>query len=362
MFSTNVNISPIKEPEDITEKLTNSNIYCREKEREYILEFFHSNNYKTLFICGQPGTGKTSLILEIFNSNLNNIEYSFKLYLNCMSVQSIEEFYSEFFKYFNTTKNLDVLLTHFSHKKYIEMINVLKLQPNNKNLLKFLSLLNTWSEKSSENNDINNEKSNEKFKFTPIILLDEVDYLYQKNKDILFYEILNLPYLTQSNLKLMLISNNAEFDKEIFPKIENAKIKVLKYVFTPYNYTEIYEILRQKLIEINLLKNFKDDALKFISKRLANKSGDIRPALEVVKNLILANKEEFLQISSENIKIIDLREVMIKLNQKNMSFAELMTNLTVEQKIMIVALYYLMNKLKISELDEKQVNIINNNF
>lgn len=321
--------------DDITEKLTNSAIYCREKERIYILDYLTKNNTnsKTLFICGQPGTGKTSLIMDLFNNDesLKDTKYAFKIYLNCMSVNSIDSFFTEVFNYFRSKENLNIIDKHITNVKTLHKIrSALDLTPNNKNLRDFLDLI--------------------KEKFHPIILLDEVDYFYQKNKDIIFYELLNIPYLSDCDIKLMMISNNSEFDKDILPKIENQKIKVLKYVFTPYTVIEIYEILKQKLIEMKLYKNFQDEAIKLIAKKLANKLGDLRPAIEVVKKLILNNKEEF-----KNNKIITLRDVMSMLNQKYSSFCELMNNLTVEQKIVIASIYFVTAKMDVTEIDEKQV-------
>jgi broad-specificity NMP kinase len=49
---------------------------------EIVFFFGEGNDSKNLFICGQPGTGKTSLVMEIFNSGLPEIEFSFKIYIN----------------------------------------------------------------------------------------------------------------------------------------------------------------------------------------------------------------------------------------------------------------------------------------
>ena len=74
---------------DLTEKLGNSKIFCREEEKEEILDFIKSKekNKNTLFVSGQPGTGKTSLIAEILNNDLMNDEnYFLKFSINCLSI------------------------------------------------------------------------------------------------------------------------------------------------------------------------------------------------------------------------------------------------------------------------------------
>ena len=70
---------------DITEKLGNSKIFCRDDEKKEILEFIKSKekNKKTLFVSGQPGTGKTSLIAEILNCDLmDDQKYFLKFSIN----------------------------------------------------------------------------------------------------------------------------------------------------------------------------------------------------------------------------------------------------------------------------------------
>jgi Cdc6-like AAA superfamily ATPase len=377
---------------DITEKLSNSLIYCRETEKKRILDFISNKDLKTLFICGQPGTGKTSLLLEIFKKDLCLINNTIKIYINFMSVHSAEDFYYQILKFLlENRQDLKIPVA------YREALNSKKNL--NKTLLEILDLF--------------------KSKFTFLILLDEVDNFYQKQKEIVFYEILNTPYLTDTLMKLILISNNSEFDKDVMPKIESRKIKVSRIVFKPYTHNEIYEILRKKLSDSGILEVFQDEALKLISKKLANKMGDLRPAIEIVKNLILENKEKILNFdnslniccdgnnnnksntnrdnisnstsdntnTSSNNKnndndhshtsnvyndksllngfhyqkatkakpLITLRDVLVKLKQKNQGFIDLMSNLTTEQKIVLLCFYTIYDKSKNSEIDERVI-------
>ena len=89
---------------DITEKLGNSKIFCRDEEKKEILDFIKSKekNKNTLFVSGQPGTGKTSLIAEILNNDLiNDNNYFLKFSINCLSINSTGDFYEALFKYLN---------------------------------------------------------------------------------------------------------------------------------------------------------------------------------------------------------------------------------------------------------------------
>lgn len=339
-LSTSINYTP--ERIDILEKLTDSQIYCRDKERDYILNFFENEEeVKSLFICGQPGTGKTSLMNEIFKSHLTSNKFCFKIYINCMSLNSIKDFNEEIFKFFNKTSSLTIFRKIFKSKKYDSLIKILKTNPNNLKIDTLCNVLNILN-----SNDVEE-------KMTPIILLDEIDHFYQKNDDIAFFDILSIPYLSSCNLKILMISNNSEFDKYILPKIENRKIKISKYVFKPYTHVEINKILIQKLIETGFKDNFEENAIRFISSKLANKSGDLRPALEIIKSILLNQKEEF-----SNGKKVDLREVMIILKHKTSSFSEIIKNLTFEQKVVISSIYFSMINSESSIITEEQVRHI----
>ena len=168
-----------------------------------------------LFLCGQPGTGKILLMNEIFNHELKNIEFTFNLYLNCMSLNSIKEFYQEVFSFFNKSCNL-VKLQDLHVKNYKTITKILKLSPSKENLL---SLLQEFNSKSLG------------IQLKIVFLLDEIDNFYQKHEETNFFEILIIPYTVCCDLKIIMISNNSEFDKYILPKFENRKLKMNKYVF-----------------------------------------------------------------------------------------------------------------------------------
>ncbi len=317
---------------DITEKLSNSTIYCRDKEKENIIKFLKEKkeNLKTLFISGQPGTGKTSLILDIFKNNLMDDRFFFKFYLNCISLNSVDDFYENIFKLFNTTENYDFLLKIFSKEEYLKIIQCLSKTPNKKTFNKILFFLK---------------------KFTITILLDEIDFLFKKNDEYSFFELMSLPYLSKTDIKLILISNNSDFDNLIFPKLKNRNIQIEKIVFKPYTSNDLLTIMTKKLEEINLLDSFSKDSIKFLSSKL-NKTGDIRPIIATIKSVILDNKEAF---ENENKKI-ELKDMLLLIKKKNINLSEIISSMTNEQKIIVIAIYYTLKEQN-SDLEEKKIYI-----
>ncbi len=287
-----------------------------------------------LFICGQPGTGKTSLMNEIMEKNLKSHEFSFKIYLNCMSFSSIKEFYEQIFKFFNKSSNL-IKLQDLHVKNYNEIIKILKLTPNKDSLS---VLLPQFSENLLG------------VKLTLVILLDEIDNFYQKNDETSFFEILIIPYTICRDLKITMISNDSDFDKFILPKIENRKLKMNKYVFQPYTHIEIMKIISKKLEQMGYLEYFEESALRFMCSKLANKSGDLRPVLEVIKQIILNSCDQF----KNSIKI-NLKDVMNVLKQKQSHFTEIIQNLTFEQKVVVCSIYFSISSVDCNVVGEDDV-------
>ena len=326
------NISEKFDIKDITEKLGNSKIFCRDEEKKEILDFIQlkEKNSKTLFVSGQPGTGKTSLILEILNNDLaENKEYFLKFSINCLSINSTDDFYENVFKYLNDPCRYNYFEEKLGEKNQKNLINILKETPSQNNFQKILNILGK----------------------TPfIILLDEIDFLYKKRDDFLFFSLLTIPYLTNTGVKMILISNNADFDNEIFPKLKNRNITIKKIIFKPYTHKQLANIMTLKLESIGLLKFFSNDAIKFLSTKM-NKSGDIRPIISIIKEIILNNKAKIQNDSEFKITLNDTFEIIKK---KNINLSEILSSMTTEQKIVVTAIYYVIKSSGI-KLEEKVI-------
>ena len=326
----NKTIDEIIDLKDITEKLGNSKIFCRDEEKKEIIDFIKlkENNSKTLFVSGQPGTGKTSLIIEILNNDLsNNREYFLRFSINCLSINSTEDFYDAVFKYLNDASIYNYFNEILDEKNSKNIIKLLKGTPNQNSFQKILTILG---------------------KNPFIILLDEIDFLYKKKKDdYLFFSLLTIPYLTNTGVKMILISNNADFDNEIFPKLKNRNITIKKIIFKPYTHKQLANIMTLKLEAIGLLKYFSNDAIKFLSTKM-NKSGDIRPIISIIKEIILNNKTKMQNDSEFKINLSDMFDIIKK---KNINLNEILNSMTTEQKIVVAAIYYVIKNsgIKIEE-------------
>ena len=135
---------------------------------------------------------------------------------------------------------------------------------------------------------------------------------------------------------MILISNNADFDNEIFPKLKNRNITIQKLIFKPYTHKQLANIMTLKLESIGLLKYFSNDAIKFLSTKM-NKSGDIRPIISIIKEIILNNKTKIQNNTDFKIVLNDMFEIIGK---KNINLKEILSSMTTEQKIVVAAIYY----------------------
>ena len=92
-----------------------------------------------MFISGQPGTGKTSLINEIYIEDLKTEQnYFLKFAINCLSINSTEDFYESIFKFLNAPKFYNYFQKIFDDKAYNNIIEILKDVPCEDSFLKLL--------------------------------------------------------------------------------------------------------------------------------------------------------------------------------------------------------------------------------
>lgn len=327
---------------DITERLTNSKIYCRDEQKSEILAFIQEKSTKkrTLFISGQPGTGKTSLLNEIFRENEEKKEeQSFlKFAINCLAIVNTEDFYDSVIKYLQSDEVKNFLNKKIENKGLENILKILEspTKSENKGEASLMKIFNIFKEAKTE--------------FSFIILLDEVDFLYKRNNDLLFFNLISIPYLVDSNVKMILISNNSDFDNEIFPKFKNRGVELQKMVFRPYTHKELNSIMLSKLDEIGLKNFFTADAVKYLSMKL-NKTGDIRPILSVIKNLILENKEK---LEKGETFLVELKDIFLITQKKNITLNEIFNAMTIEQKIVVASIYFVSRATGI-KLEEKAV-------
>ena len=211
---------------DIIKYYNDKNInYIRNSIKNYINELEKTNSYKFLYIYGENGIGKTTIIKDIITS----MNYSIN-YIDCNHNKlTLEEL-------LNISNNKDVYSMFFNNikSKAIIMDNINYYLHNDKTY--FNNLIKLLKKNIKQKN----------YKFVPFIFINTIQ---EEKKFIELSKIsYNLKILPPSNLHLQ------EIIKQLYPNI--FKIKNYKLIIT-----NILNYLNNKYYKIDNLKYFYDNNL-----------------------------------------------------------------------------------------------------
>ena len=307
--------------------IINNEFYERDKEREKIEDFLESTK-KIIYICGQPGTGKTSLVMNIINKkqSLDNNKYII-VNLNCYSIKGIKEIYDFYFIALKSylESNNEALLLKIIETDIMQLESVKPLS-NKEILIKSLGLLKNIA--------------------IPVLILDEVDGVYPGDKSkchTAYNELFKIPFTTDNMIKIIMISNNSEFDKKIFNEINLISVNVVKVIFSPYTKNDAVEIIKKLLTHNDLIHYFEPIALKFLCEKSVSNNGDIRKAINNTQHVLLTYFQEKKEGLVSNDKIT-LTYVNDKLKLIGTEVLNALKSLTTEQRYVLLSIYRLMKE------------------
>ena len=312
---------------------------CREKEQkiiyDYIQEGLQTNgNYNSLYIAGMPGTGKTACVKTVINileselnqKTKNNYKISknknppvfTKLFLCGTDFPIISNIYKSIYKFIFSTKKV----------------------PNNK---KCTNLLNKFFSNRS-NYDIMhlNDPSNSHI----ILVIDEIDFLINKNQKIL-YNIFNWTTYEDAKLIVISISNTLDLPNKLIPKIK-SRMGNNKLMFKPYNKDELITIIKSKGVEF---EKFTDDAIKLSCMKVAAINGDLRRIIQI----LTSTKEIYnLDLKKNKNKKIDKNYILRACEDLfNSKLSKVIQSLQISEKIIICAILS-----RIKDINDNRIKVI----
>ncbi|MEM2056297.1 MAG: AAA family ATPase, partial [Thermoplasmatales archaeon] len=127
-----------------------------------------------------------------------------------------------------------------------------------------------------------------------IISLDEVDRLVKKNGDAVLYQLLRLnEELDRSRVSIIGISNDLRFTEYLDPRVKSRLVEET-IVFNPYNASQIYDILQDRVMYAGISSFVEDSALKVCAAIAAQEHGDARRAIDLLKVAV-----ELVEMSDE---------------------------------------------------------------
>ncbi|MFP3256313.1 MAG: AAA family ATPase [Candidatus Nanopusillus acidilobi] len=309
-------------------------IKFRDKEKEVILSninlFLNRNTGSNLFLYGTTGTGKT-LIARYLNKGISFYSAKNKLkvkvaYINCKQILSDDVDYYIFKRIYEELANINIKSGVRKNDMY-------------ENINKFI---------------INND-------YKLIIILDEVDNIFRKseNTEILYLLLRNYDINFLSRIRLILISNSPSFISQLDQRIKSSFSSIIQVRFSPYNYYELREILKDRAIRALKPGSISEEDINYISAKVSKEfSGDARIAINVLR---LAATIAY----NKNKEKIDREDIDEAFSSVDLNILESMVNtLNKTQKLILLALIKEQIKnedfVTFNNLYEEYINLSNN--
>ena len=233
---------------------------CRKKEQEIIYNYIKkgletNGNYNSLYIAGMPGTGKTACVKKV---------------IEALKEENAE---NEENKPFN-----DIFLSGtefpFINNMYRRIHNEIFDLKKRKKKLKYIQRLDRFF-RDRDSMSVVNLKDPSKSHI--LLIVDEIDYLINKNQNLL-YNIFNWTTYEYSKLIVLSISNTLDLPEHLLPKVR-SRMGNNKLMFKPYNKDELIEIIESKGIDY---QKFSSDSIKLCCMKVSAINGDLRRTFQIL--------------------------------------------------------------------------------
>jgi len=221
---------------------------CRSAERKKIATHLRigveqGGSAQVLYVSGMPGTGKTAIVLEVLDHLKKHCQFNL-VHVNAMRlgapVQVFKEIADQMLIGTNNSQACGHLTEHFNKCRAQDPVVVL--------------------------------------------LIDEVDCLVTPSQAVL-YKVFDWLGMPNARLVLAAISNTMDLPERLLPRVA-SRFHIERVDFTPYNKTQLYEILCSRLKVHNAQDVFNDVVLRLCAARVAAATGDIRKALQVCRRAV----------------------------------------------------------------------------
>lgn len=228
---------------------------------------------KTMFVCGVPGTGKTATIQSVehklkklFTQNPPPIHKFQSVYINGQHISNPIKIYSE-------------ILYKLTGEKC----------PPEKAQEKLDSIFNQENEQEAipEKSRRSSRKPTVKRKLDPssfkLIIIDELDVLYDERCQSVFYSLFDWPTSSESKVVLIAIANAMDLPERFMRGRIASRLGWDKLVFEPYTSDCLATILEVRLGPKLFNKCFDKNAVIIATKRIGRTTGDARRILDTCR-------------------------------------------------------------------------------
>ena len=320
----------------------------KKKIYEYIQEGLQTDgNYNSLYIAGMPGTGKTACVKTVIN--IIESEYN-KNNKSVYKKNSRKKLLPPFTKLFLCGTDFPIISNVY--KTIYKFI--FSLERKGKPANKCINLLDKFF---ANRNNYNIAKLNDPSNSHIIIVIDEIDFLINRNQTLL-YNIFNWTTYEGAKLIVISISNTLDLPNRLTPKIR-SRMGNNKIMFKPYNKDELITIIKSKGIEF---ENFTKDAIKLSCMKIAAINGDLRRIIQ-----ILTRAKEIYNLDNKKTKnkLIDKNYILKACEELfNSKLTKIIKSLQISEKIIICSILSRIkdindNKIKLADLYDKKDIFVN---
>ncbi|XP_062136740.1 LOW QUALITY PROTEIN: cell division control protein 6 homolog [Drosophila sulfurigaster albostrigata] len=246
------------------------NLPGREEQLQELREFFSSHldtqTSGSLYVSGQPGTGKTACLSMLLRAP----EYAQRLqrvYINCTSIASVGAVYKK-------------------------LCMELQLKPAGRTERDHLEAI---------------QRHLRKAKRMLLLVLDEIDQLCTTRQEVL-YTIFEWPALPGARILLVGIANSLDLtDRALMRLNARCELKPRLMHFPPYTKPQIVEIFKSRLAEAQVLDVFPPVTLQLLAAKVSAVSGDVRRALDIGRRVVeIAEQQKCAGEKEFNMKALEL--------------------------------------------------------
>ncbi|KAH8239748.1 hypothetical protein KR032_007492 [Drosophila birchii] len=234
--------------------------------REFFTSHLESQSSGSLYVSGQPGTGKTaclSLLLRdpAFSKRLQRV------YINCTSIASVGAVYKK-------------------------LCAELQLKPNGRTERDHLEAI---------------QRHLRSAKRMLLLVLDEIDQLSTSRQAVL-YTIFEWPALPGARILLVGIANSLDLTDRTLTRLNaRCELKPKLMHFPPYSKQQIVEIFKSRLAEAEVLDVFPPVTLQLLAAKVSAISGDVRRALDIGRRVVEIAEQQKRDGEKEfNMKALEL--------------------------------------------------------
>lgn len=251
---------------------------------------------KTMLICGVPGTGKTVTVMTVLekleklrDQKSSSIQPFRHVYINGQHLSGPQKVYTEILFRLtginstpeNAQAKLDTIFNYQNQQQEIELDNRRKSSRGGATLKKKV------------------------FNGFTIIVIDELDLLYNDKRQTVFYSLFDWPTHAENKVILIGIANAMDLS-ERFIRSGRSRCGWEKCVFEAYTGASLQTILEVRLGIDLLNKCFKKEAVIVATRRIGKMTGDARRILDtcrlaINKAIVLTEENGKFQQVTPNI-------------------------------------------------------------